>query len=168
MHGNNKSDDELRAAVAAGALVVIDSLEEIDRARAAGAARCLIRVTPGIEADTHEAIRTGHHGSKFGLPPEDALEALRRFPEAEGLHVHVGSQLLDIGAALMAVDWMATFAARARAELGWELRTIDLGGGLGVPTAPGRAGARGRASSSPACSPSSGARSTSTASAGRR
>ncbi len=140
MHGNNKSDDELRAAVAAGAVVVIDSLEEIERARAAGAARCLIRVTPGIEADTHEAIRTGHHGSKFGLPPEDALEALRRFPKAEGLHVHVGSQLLDIGAALMAVDWMATFAARARAELGWELRTIDLGGGLGVPTAPDEPG----------------------------
>jgi diaminopimelate decarboxylase len=136
MHGNNKSDAELTAAAAARALVVLDSLEEIDRARTASAARCLVRVTPGIEADTHEAVRTGHHGSKFGLPPEDALEALRRFPAAEGLHVHVGSQLLDVGAALMAVDWMATFAARARAELGWELRTIDLGGGLGVATAP--------------------------------
>jgi diaminopimelate decarboxylase len=140
MHGNNKSDEELRAATEAGALIVIDSLEEIDRARAAGATRALIRVTPGIEADTHEAIRTGHHGSKFGLPPDDALEALRRFPEAEGLHVHVGSQLLDVGAALMAVDWMAAFAARARSELGWELRTIDLGGGLGVPTAPDEPG----------------------------
>ena len=80
MHGNNKSDEELRAAAEAGALVVVDSLEEIDRAREAGATRCLIRVTPGIEADTHEHIRTGHHGSKFGLPPEDALEALRRAP----------------------------------------------------------------------------------------
>jgi diaminopimelate decarboxylase len=140
MHGNNKSDAELRAATDAGAIVVLDSLEEIDRARAAGATRTLIRVTPGIEADTHEAIRTGHHGSKFGLPPDDALEALRRWPEAEGLHVHVGSQLLDVGAALMAVDWMATFAARARAELGWELRTIDLGGGLGVPTSPDEPG----------------------------
>jgi diaminopimelate decarboxylase len=136
MHGNNKSDEELRAAAGAGALVVLDSLEEIDRARAAGVRRTLFRVTPGIEADTHEAIRTGHHGSKFGLPPDDALEALRRHPAAEGLHVHVGSQLLETGAALMAVDWRATFAARARAELGWELRTIDLGGGLGVPTAP--------------------------------
>jgi diaminopimelate decarboxylase len=136
VHGNNKGDDELRAAAEAGAVVVLDSLEEIDRARAAGVARTLIRVTPGIDADTHEAIRTGHHGSKFGLPPDDALEALRRMPEAEGLHVHVGSQLLDLGAALMAVDWLATFAARARAETGWALRTIDLGGGLGVPTAP--------------------------------
>jgi diaminopimelate decarboxylase len=136
VHGNNKSDEELRAAAAAGALVVLDSLEEIERAREVGVRRTLIRVTPGIEADTHEHVRTGHHGSKFGVPPEDALEALRRAPELEGLHVHVGSQLLDTGAALMAVDWLATFAARARAEAGWELRTVDLGGGLGVPTHP--------------------------------
>ena len=136
VHGNNKTDDELQAAAAAGGLVVIDSLEEIDRVLAAGVERKLIRVTPGIEADTHEAIRTGHHGSKFGLAPDDALEAVRRAPEAEGLHVHVGSQLLDLGAALMAVDWLATFAVRARAETGWEPKTIDLGGGLGAPTSP--------------------------------
>jgi diaminopimelate decarboxylase len=137
VHGNNKSDEEIRAAAEAGALVVLDSLEEIDRARAAGVRRSLIRVTPGIDADTHEKIRTGHHGSKFGLPPDDAIEALRRFPEADGLHVHLGSQLLDAAAALTAVDWMASFAARARDEAGWELRTLDLGGGLGVATAPG-------------------------------
>jgi diaminopimelate decarboxylase len=136
MHGNNKSDDELRAAAEAGALVVVDSHEEVDRARAAGATRTLVRVTPGVEADTHEHIRTGHHGSKFGLPPDDALEALRRAPETEGIHAHVGSQLMDPGAALMAVDWLATFAARARAETGGEARTIDLGGGLGVATSP--------------------------------
>jgi diaminopimelate decarboxylase len=136
VHGNNKSDVELRTAAEAGALVVLDSLEEIERARSAGVTRCLVRVTPGIAADTHEAVRTGHHGSKFGLPPEDTLEALRRLPETEGLHVHVGSQLLDAGAALMAVDWTASFAARARDETGWKLRTVDLGGGLGVPTAP--------------------------------
>ncbi len=136
VHGNNKSDEELRAAADAGALVVLDSLEEIDRARSADAPRTLIRVTPGVEADTHEHIRTGHHGSKFGLPPDDALEAIRRAPETEGLHAHVGSQLFDTGAALMAVDWLATFAARARAETGWEPRTIDLGGGLGVASSP--------------------------------
>jgi diaminopimelate decarboxylase len=140
VHGNNKTDEELRTAAAAGALVVLDSLEEIDRARAAGAHRCLIRVTPGIAANTHRAIRTGHHGSKFGLPSDDTLEALRRFPETEGLHVHVGSQLLDVGAALSAVDWTAGFAARAQAETGWRLSTLDLGGGLGVPTAPGEEG----------------------------
>ena len=140
VHGNNKSDEELAAAAEGGALVVLDSLEEIDRARAAGVARTLVRVTPGIEADTHEAVRTGHHGSKFGLPPEDALEALRRAPDTEGLHAHVGSQLFDLGAATMAVDWLVTFAARARAETGWEARTLDLGGGLGVPTAPDEPG----------------------------
>jgi diaminopimelate decarboxylase len=126
VHGNNKSDEELAASAAAGALVVVDSLEEVDRARTAGVARSLIRVTPGIEADTHEKIRTGHHGSKFGLTPE-----------TEGLHVHIGSQLHDLGAARTAVEWVASFAARARAELGWELRTLDLGGGLGVAATPG-------------------------------
>ena len=132
VHGNNKEDELLRGAAATGALVVIDSMEEIERARAAGTTRFLVRVTPGIEADTHEAVKTAHHGSKFGLPPDDAIEALRRVPEAEGLHVHVGSQLLHFGASLMTVDWLAGFAVRARAELGWTPRLVDLGGGLGV------------------------------------
>src|SRR6266540_3855447 len=137
VHGNNKSDEELRAAAEARVgYVVIDALDEIERAAAAGISRVLVRVTPGIEADTHEAVRTAHHGSKFGLPPEDALEALRRAPHAAGLHVHVGSQLLHLGAALMTVDWLATFAARARAELGWEPRVVNLGGGLGVRHVP--------------------------------
>jgi len=136
VHGNNKEDALLEGAGRVGALVTLDSLEEIDRARAAGATRMLVRVTPGIEADTHEAIKTAHHGSKFGLTPDDALEALRRAPECEGLHVHVGSQLVHFGASLMTVDWLAGFAARARAELGWTPRTIDLGGGLGVRHVP--------------------------------
>jgi diaminopimelate decarboxylase len=137
VHGNNKSDEELAAAAAAGALVVLDSLEEIGRARAAGVARTLVRVTPGIEADTHEAIRTGHAGSKFGLAPTDALEALRRAPELEGLHVHIGSQLRDLEAARRTVRWIADFASEARRTAGWELRTLDLGGGLGVAGTPG-------------------------------
>ena len=111
---------------------MLDSLDELERARALGAKRCLIRVTPGIEADTHEAVKTAHHGSKFGLPPDDAIEALRRLPECLGLHVHVGSQLMHFGAALMTVDWVAQFAARARLELGWTPQIVDLGGGLGV------------------------------------
>jgi len=136
VHGNNKEDELLRGAAEAGALVAIDSLDEIERARAAGAARFLVRVTPGVEADTHEAVKTAHHGSKFGLPPDDAIEALRRLPECEGLHVHVGSQLMHFGAALMTVDWLAGFAARARAELGWTPGLVDLGGGLGVRHVP--------------------------------
>jgi diaminopimelate decarboxylase len=136
VHGNNKSDDELAAAAKLGALVVLDSLEEVDRAREAGIARTLIRFTPGIDANTHQAIRTAHHGSKFGLPAHDVIEAVRRAPETEGLHVHIGSQLLDLDAALMAVDWLATFAAQARTETGWFPLTIDLGGGLGARTVP--------------------------------
>jgi diaminopimelate decarboxylase len=132
VHGNNKEDELLRRAVEAQALIVLDSLDELERAQELGAARFLIRVTPGIEADTHEAVKTAHHGSKFGLPPEDAVEAVRRLPDSEGLHVHVGSQLLHFGASLMTVDWIAQFAARLRAELDWTPRVIDLGGGLGV------------------------------------
>jgi diaminopimelate decarboxylase len=132
VHGNNKEDELLRRAAETDALIAIDSLEELDRAAALGSTRSLIRVTPGIEADTHEAVKTAHHGSKFGLPPDDALEAIRRAPAALGLHVHVGSQLMHFGASLMTVDWVAGFAARARAELDWVPRVIDLGGGLGV------------------------------------
>jgi len=132
IHGNNKENELLSRATDTGALIVLDSLDELDRARALGGTRFLIRVTPGIEADTHEAVKTAHHGSKFGLPPEDAAEAVRRLPEAEGLHVHVGSQLMHFGASLMTVDWIAGFAARLRAEQSWTPRTIDLGGGLGV------------------------------------
>jgi diaminopimelate decarboxylase len=136
VHGNNKSDDELRAAADAGALVVLDSLEEINRARAAGLARTLVRVTPGVEADTHSAIRTGHVGSKFGSSVDDALEALRRAPEVEGLHFHIGSQLRDLEVTLEAIDAVVALAARARDELGWTLETVDLGGGLGVASTP--------------------------------
>jgi diaminopimelate decarboxylase len=132
IHGNNKEDELLERATEVDALIVIDSLDELERAQAARARRFLIRVTPGIEADTHEAVKTAHHGSKFGLPPDDALEALRRLPGTQGLHVHVGSQLVHFGASLMTVDWLAGFVARARAELDWVPQTIDLGGGLGV------------------------------------
>jgi diaminopimelate decarboxylase len=136
VHGNNKTDEELRAAAELGALVVVDALDEVDRAAAAGVRRALVRVTPGIEADTHEAIRTAHHGSKFGLPPEDALTAITALREAgvdvEGLHTHIGSQLVHLRAAAMTVEWLSLFATRCRAELDWTPGTIDLGGGLGV------------------------------------
>jgi diaminopimelate decarboxylase len=137
MHGNNKSDEELRAAAEAGvAFVVLDALDEIERAAAAGITRVLVRATPGIDAETHDAIKTAHHGSKFGLPPEQTLEAIASARDAgldvAGLHAHIGSQLLETGAARMTVDWLAGFAAECRAELGWTPTVIDLGGGLGI------------------------------------
>jgi len=136
VHGNNKSDEELAAAAAADALVVLDALDEPGRAAAAGVRRVLVRVTPGVEAETHEAIRTGHRGSKFGLDEDDAAEAVRAAVaaglEVEGLHVHVGSQLADARAHLLAVSLLAEFAERCRGELDWQPRTIDIGGGFGI------------------------------------
>src|SRR4051812_38423556 len=136
VHGNNKSDEELRASAEAGALVVVDALDEVERAASAGVRRALVRVTPGIEADTHEAIRTAHHGSKFGLPPDDAVAAVRALRDAgvsvDGLHTHIGSQLVHLRAAAMTVEWLSLFALRCGAELGWTPELVDLGGGLGV------------------------------------
>ena len=137
VHGNNKSDEELRAAAEARVgYVVLDALDEIDRAAEAGVSCVLVRVTPGIEANTHEAIRTAHRGSKFGLPPEQALEAIAASQQAgldvAGLHVHIGSQLLETEAALASVDRLASFSATARTQLGWTPAVVDLGGGLGV------------------------------------
>ena len=137
VHGNNKSDEELHAAVEAQArYVVLDALDEVARAATAGVRTGLVRVTPGIEAETHAAITTGHHGSKFGLPPDQALEALHAARaaglEVAGLHVHIGSQLLETQAARTSVDWLAGFAADCRAELGWTPAVVDLGGGLGI------------------------------------
>ena len=136
VHGNNKSDEELRAAAEAEALVVLDALDEPARAAAAGVRRVLVRVTPGVEAETHEAIRTGHRGSKFGLDEDDAVEAVRAALGAgldvEGLHVHVGSQLEDVRSHLLAVALLAQFADRCRDELDWLPRTVDIGGGFGI------------------------------------
>jgi diaminopimelate decarboxylase len=132
VHGNNKSDEELRAAAEAGArFVVIDALDEVEHAAAAGVRRVLVRVTPGIEADTHEKIRTAHEGSKFGLPPAQALQARADARaaglEVAGVHLHIGSQLLDPRAGLETVDWLKDFAARE-----WLPEVVDLGGGLGI------------------------------------
>jgi diaminopimelate decarboxylase len=137
VHGNNKSDEELEAAARAdAAFVVVDSLDEADRAAAAGVERILVRVTPGVDADTHPSIRTAHEGSKFGLPPEQAIEAVERARNAGldvvGLHVHIGSQLLDTKAALRTIDWVGEFALKCRDELGWAPEVVDLGGGLGI------------------------------------
>ena len=125
VHGNNKSDEEIAAAAEAGAAYfVADSLEEL--ARADGPWTRLVRVTPGIVADTHEHIRTAHVGSKFGVPPEDVPRDVR------GLHVHIGSQLLSLGAVRETSMWLNGFVH----EYGLEPEVVDLGGGLGVPTSP--------------------------------
>jgi diaminopimelate decarboxylase len=137
LHGNNKSAEELQAAAENDVgLVVLDALDEIDLAARAGIRRVLMRATPGIDAETHDAIKTAHHGSKFGLSPDQTLLAIERARteglEVAGLHVHIGSQLLDLGAERMTIDWLASFAAECRADLGWTPEIVDLGGGLGI------------------------------------
>jgi diaminopimelate decarboxylase len=135
-HGNNKSDEELRAAAAAGATVVLDAPDEPARAASAGVERVLVRLTPGVDAVTHEAVRTAHESSKFGLPAEAALgvvaDARAAGLDVAGVHFHVGSQLARVDESLLAVDRLAAFCDRARERLGWTPRVLDIGGGLGI------------------------------------
>jgi diaminopimelate decarboxylase len=135
-HGNNKSDDELRSAAEVGVLVVLDALDEVELAAAARVRTVLVRVRPGVEAETHRSIQTAHAESKFGLAPGDALEAVRSARSAgldvAGLHVHIGSQLARADESLLAVDRLLEVAHRCRDELDWHPRVFDLGGGLGV------------------------------------
>ena len=136
VHGNNKSEHFLTEAGRVGAPVVLDAPDEAALAAEAGVERALVRVTLGVDADTHEAIRTGHHGSKFGLPPDGAralvADALDRGLDVLGVHVHVGSQLQDFDAQAETIVRLAAFAASCRDELGWVLRVADLGGGFGI------------------------------------
>ncbi len=136
VHGNAKDERFLADSAAAAAPVVLDGPDEAALAIEAGVRRALVRVTLGVDADTHEAIRTGHHGSKFGLPPDRALsllaEAIRGGIEMLGLHVHVGSQMADFDAQEETIRRLAAFAGRCRAELGWVARVADLGGGFGI------------------------------------
>jgi diaminopimelate decarboxylase len=134
-HGNNKSDEELAAAAAAGALVVLDATEEVERAHTAGVRRVLLRLTPGIDAETHRSIQTAHAESKFGLDEPQALAALneaRSILDPIGVHMHIGSQLSRIDESLEAVDRLVSFCRRCRADQGWTPQLVDLGGGLGV------------------------------------
>jgi len=134
-HGNNKSDEELEASAAAGALVVLDAQDEVARAARAGARRVLLRLTPGVRAQTHQSIQTAHDESKFGLDPDAALGALREALDAlepVGLHVHIGSQLARVDESLLAVDRLVAFCRRCREELSWTPSLVDLGGGPGI------------------------------------
>ena len=135
-HGNNKSDEELRAAADAGATVVLDAPDEPARAAAAGVRRAFVRLTPGVEAVTHQSIQTAHDESKFGLAPDAALAAIADARnlgiDVAGVHFHVGSQLARVEESLVAVDRLVAFCERAERELGWQPSVLDIGGGLGI------------------------------------
>ncbi|HEY1356227.1 MAG TPA: diaminopimelate decarboxylase [Solirubrobacterales bacterium] len=104
MHGNNKTEAELIAALEAGVgHLIVDSLDEIERLERLAAGRrqrVLIRVTPGIRPDTHEKIATGQEDSKFGIPLATLPIAVERCEaaglEVRGLHAHIGSQVFDL------------------------------------------------------------------------
>ena len=136
VHGNNKDEALLRQAALERSPVVLDAPDEAELAAAAGVEQVLVRVTLGVDADTLEAIVTGHHGSKFGLPPEDATvlvaDALDRGLDVLGLHVHVGSQLPDFSAQAETIRRLADFARACKEALGWQAGVADLGGGFGI------------------------------------
>jgi diaminopimelate decarboxylase len=140
-HGNNKSEPELRAAQAAGiGRVVVDSFDEIDRLSTCGVkTKLMIRVTPGVEAHTHEFVQTGQEDSKFGFSLHDgiALDAIKRASEVPGcdlagLHAHIGSQIFELAAFDLAIQRLAELAAEAKSAHGFVVRELNLGGGLGI------------------------------------
>ena len=143
LHGNNKSLEELATARRAGVRIVVDSFDELDRldrlyAEDGAAARVLLRVTPGVEAHTHEYVMTGQVDSKFGfgLASGDAARAVERAraapaTELVGLHVHIGSQIFLAHSFAKAVDVLADFVRPL------DLPELCMGGGLGVPYVAG-------------------------------
>ncbi|MBL8778697.1 MAG: diaminopimelate decarboxylase [Acidimicrobiales bacterium] len=146
LHGNNKSSDELRQALDAGVgRIVVDSFDEMDRIEALVAAgapvpKVLVRVTPGVEAHTHEYVRTGQQDSKFGfgLASGDAAAAVIRASGSDamdlvGVHAHIGSQVFVADFFAEAIEVLAPFVT----PLG--LPELSIGGGLGVAYVVGEA-----------------------------
>jgi diaminopimelate decarboxylase len=133
LHGNAKSDEEIAMAIENGlGLVVVDNSDDVDRLEATVPSGhpqdVLVRIIPGVTADTHAAVLTGHEGSKFGLSPAMARELIVRIERSpkltmRGLHVHVGSQILDVGPFAESVAPVAALG---------EFPVYDLGGGLGA------------------------------------
>jgi diaminopimelate decarboxylase len=144
-HGNNKSVPEIERAVSVGVgRFVVDSFEDLERvAAAAGRAgvrqRVYVRVTPGVEAHTHEYVQTGQEDQKFGfsLASGAAAEAVRRIlalPSLElvGLHCHIGSHIFDVHGFKLAAHRMIGLLGAIRDEHGVVLPELDLGGGQGI------------------------------------
>jgi diaminopimelate decarboxylase len=133
LHGNAKSETELREAVDAGVgHVVVDNFDDIARLEelvGAGQSQpVLVRVRPGVKPSTHDFISTGQLDSKFGLGLDDARAAIERLRgsdrlELRGLHMHIGSQIFELGSFRQAIEALATLG---------DFPVYDVGGGLGV------------------------------------
>jgi diaminopimelate decarboxylase len=150
VHGNNKSLGEIEKAISVGVeAIVIDSLYEIKRvaeaAKKAGKVqRVLLRITPGIQAHTHESIATAHEDVKFGFSIASgaawaAIAAVRTHPSLElgGVHAHIGSQIFGYKSFEILSERLVSLLARYRDEFKSELPELDLGGGYGIAYLPG-------------------------------
>jgi diaminopimelate decarboxylase len=150
VHGNNKSLGEIEKAISVGVeSIVIDSLYEIDRvaeaAKKAGKVqRVLLRITPGIQAHTHESIATAHEDVKFGFSIASgaawaAITAVRTHPSLElrGVHAHIGSQIFGYKSFEILSERLIALLAQYRDEFKSELPELDLGGGYGIAYLPG-------------------------------
>ena len=149
VHGNNKSLSEIDRAVSVGVkTIVMDSLHEIDRVAAMVRKHnkvqgVMLRLTPGIQAHTHESISTAHEDVKFGFSIASgaawtALEAVLAHPELElrGFHSHIGSQIFGTESFQLAADRLIALLAKYRDVYGKELPELDLGGGYGIAYLP--------------------------------
>jgi diaminopimelate decarboxylase len=149
LHGNAKTPEDLKAALSYGVRrIVLDSLDEIGQlgVLARSSQQVMIRVTPGIEANTHPAITTGTEGQKFGfsLRPgvgdnlDRAMAAVLAQPSLRlvGLHCHIGSQVSRVDRYEEAARKMVEVLAYLRDAYGVTLRELDLGGGHVVPYLP--------------------------------
>ncbi|MDL5199521.1 diaminopimelate decarboxylase [Streptomyces sp. ALI-76-A] len=145
LHGNNKSEADLAAALAYGVgRIVVDSAEELDRLEAlvprfpGSRPAVLLRVTVGVQADTHAHIATAHEDQKFGfsLVSGEAERAVNRVAdsgllELRGLHSHIGSQILGTAGFKSAAKRLVELRAKLARD-GIELPELDLGGGFGI------------------------------------
>jgi diaminopimelate decarboxylase len=144
-HGNNKSPAELSMALEVGlSRIMVDNMHELELlnrlALAAGKkAAVILRLTPGVEAHTHEYIKTGQIDSKFGLVIENgqALAGVKRALELggivlKGLHCHIGSQIFELNSYAHTVDIMMSFVNKVYEKTGVFMEELNLGGGLGV------------------------------------
>lgn len=144
-HGNNKTEDELRMALEYGiGRIVVDNTTELRMlskiaVEMGKSAAIYLRITPGIDAHTHEFIKTGQIDSKFGvtLSNGDALEAVKEAVKLngitlKGLHCHIGSQIFDEDPFIFAAEIMLDFMAQIRDVTGVTLTELNLGGGFGI------------------------------------
>jgi diaminopimelate decarboxylase len=150
LHGNNKSVTEINRAVDVGVrIIVIDSLFEIDRVSAAAERKgvrqaVMLRLTPGVQAHTHQSISTAHEDVKFGfsIASGAARSAIAKVMsdrnlELRGFHCHVGSQIFGTDSFELAATRIIGLMAKFKAEYGIELPELDLGGGYAIAYLPG-------------------------------